>query len=160
MQTPRRKIDFLVHAYALGFGAGRMPFAPGTWGALEGLVLVYGIHRFLPAQETVALWSLCLVLGLLAVLASDYVARHLNNPDPQEVVADEIVGQMACFLWVPITPTTLVAGFVLFRFFDISKPFPAGRSEHLPGGLGIIADDLIAAVYAGIVLRLMTTYLV
>jgi phosphatidylglycerophosphatase A len=160
IQTTKRKSDFLVRAFALGFGAGRMPLAPGTWGALEGLIIVYGIHRLLPSQETIALWSLCLVLGLITVLSADYVARQMNSPDPQEVVADEIVGQMACFLWVPITGKTLIIGFVLFRFFDISKPFPAGRSEHLPGGLGIIADDLVAAVYAGIILRLMTTYLI
>jgi len=158
--SPTRNGNWLVRAFAIGFGVGRLPLAPGTWGALEGLLIVLCIHRFLPAsQERVALWGLCVVLGLLAVWACDRVARSLQQADPQEIVADEIVGQMSCFLWVPITPLTLVVGLLLFRLFDISKPFPAGRAEHLAGGLGIIADDLVAGVYAGIGLRILYTYL-
>jgi len=137
-----------------------MPLAPGTWGALEGLVLVFLLHRFVPSHSTLLLSVACLVLAGLAIWAADRVARSLRNPDPQQVVADEIVGQMTCFLWVPITTWTLVAGFVLFRVFDISKPFPAGRAEHLPGGLGIIADDLVAGFYAGVILKLASVYLV
>jgi len=151
--------DRLVRIFAIGFGAGRLPLAPGTWGALEGLLIVFLINRFLPAQERVALWALCVALGLLAIWASDRVARALRKADPQEIVADEIVGQMSCFLWVPVTPLTLVVGLLLFRLFDISKPFPAGRAEHLPGGLGIIADDLVAGIYAGIGLRVLYTWL-
>jgi len=137
-----------------------MPLAPGTWGALEGLALVYLLHKLAPARSTLLLTVACVLLAGLAIWASDRVARSLRNPDPQQVVADEIVGQMTCFLWVPITTWTLVAGFLLFRLFDISKPFPAGRAEHLPGGLGIIADDLVAGFYAGVILKLASVYLV
>ncbi len=160
METRKGTIDSLFQAFAIGFGAGRLPLAPGTWGALEGLALVFVIHRYIPSHSTLLLAGLCLVLGGLAILASDRVARSLRIPDPQIVVADEIVGQMTCFLWVPVTTWTLIAGFVLFRLFDISKPFPAGRAEHLPGGLGIIADDLVAGLYAGIILKLVSVYLV
>jgi phosphatidylglycerophosphatase A len=159
-ESPRRKNSWLGPAFAIGFGAGRLPLAPGTWGALEGLLVVFCVHRFMPsAAERVTLWALCLTLGLLAVWAADRLARSLGKEDPQEIVADEIVGQMCCFLWAPITPLTLVVGLILFRVFDISKPFPAGRAEHLPGGVGIIADDLVASVYAGVGLRVLVTFL-
>jgi phosphatidylglycerophosphatase A len=160
METRKGTSDFLVRAFAIGFGAGRLPLAPGTWGALEGLALVFLIHKYLPSHSRLLLAALCLVLGGLAIWASDRVARTLRNPDPQQVVADEIVGQMSCFLWVPVTTWSLIAAFVLFRLFDISKPFPAGRAEHLPGGLGIIADDLVAGVYAGIILKVASVYLI
>ncbi|RPI27518.1 MAG: phosphatidylglycerophosphatase A [Acidobacteria bacterium] len=160
METRTGKSEYLFRAFAMGFGAGRLPLAPGTWGALEGLAVVYLIHRFAPVHFELLLGVLCLTLGLLAVWASDRVARSLRNPDPQQVVADEIVGQMTCFLWVPVTMTNLIAGFILFRVFDISKPFPAGRAEHLPGGLGIIADDLVAGLYAGLILKIAGVYLV
>ncbi|MFB3904665.1 MAG: phosphatidylglycerophosphatase A [Acidobacteriota bacterium] len=160
METRKGTSDFLVRAFAVGFGAGRMPLAPGTWGALEGLALVFLIHHYLPSHSKLLLAGLCLVLGGLAIWTSDRVARSLRTPDPQQVVADEIVGQMSCFLWVPVSSWTLIGGFVLFRLFDISKPFPAGRAEHLPGGLGIIADDLVAGVYAGVILRIASAYLV
>jgi len=148
----QNKTDHLVRAFATGFGAGRMPLAPGTWGAAEGLLLVILIHVFLPAIQLPLIWILFVVLGILAIVAADRMASLEEDPDPQNVVADEMVGQMVCFLWVPITTTSLILGFVLFRFFDISKPFPAGRAEHLPGGFGIIGDDLIAGVYAGLVI--------
>ena len=146
------KTDYLVRAFATGFGAGRMPLAPGTWGAAEGLLLVILVHHFLPSIQLAVIWAMFIPLGILAVLAADRMAVMEEDPDPQNVVADEMVGQMVCFLWVPITPATLVLGFILFRVFDISKPFPAGRAEHLPGGFGIIGDDLIAGVYAGLVI--------
>jgi len=146
------KTDYLVRAFATGFGAGRMPLAPGTWGAAEGLLLVILVHHFLPSIQLVVIWILSVSLGILAIFAADRMAQMEEDPDPQNVVADEMVGQMVCFLWVPITPATLVLGFILFRVFDISKPFPAGRAEHLPGGFGIIGDDLIAGVYAGLVI--------
>jgi len=126
---------------------------------LEGLLIVFLLDRFLPDGSRLVLGGVCLVLGIAAVWASDQVARTLRNPDPQQVVADEIVGQMTCFLWVPVSAGTLIAGFILFRVFDISKPFPAGRAEHLPGGLGIIADDLIAGIYAGLIMRIASEYL-
>lgn len=160
METRKSTSDYLFRAFAIGFGAGRLPLAPGTWGALEGLAVVFLINKYVSSHSTLLLTGLCLVLGALAIWASDRVARSLRNPDPQEVVADEIVGQMTCFLWVPITAWTLIAGFILFRLFDISKPFPAGRAEHLPGGLGIIADDLVAGLYAGIILKVASLYLV
>lgn len=160
METGKGRSDYLIGAFARGFGAGQLPLAPGTWGALEGLALVFFVHRVIPSHSRLVLAGLCLVLGCLAIWASDRVARSLGNPDPQQIVADEIVGQMTCFLWVPVTTWTLIAGFVLFRLFDISKPFPAGRAEHLPGGFGIIADDLVAGFYAGVVLKLASVYLV
>lgn len=160
MGTLKRKSEFVFRAFAGGFGAGHMPLAPGTWGALEGIVLVYAIGAFFPAGKDWILVGATLILGVLAVFASDRVARSLKKSDPQEIVADEIVGQMICFLWIPVTPANLLVGFALFRIFDISKPFPAGRAEHLPGGLGIIADDVVAGLYAGIALRIMAPFLV
>ena len=98
-------------------------------------------------------------MGVVAVLAAGHVARNDGDPDPQKVVIDEVVGQIACFVWVPVTPLSLLIGLLLFRLFDIAKPLPAGRAEHLPGGFGIIGDDLVAAVYAGVGTRLLLTVL-
>jgi phosphatidylglycerophosphatase A len=95
------------------------------------------------------------VLGVPGLLFSTQVERFEDGSDPSRVVIDEIVGQIFTLLWVPVSTFSLVAGFLLFRFFDIVKPFPARWSEKMPGGFGIFCDDLIAGVYAGITLKLL-----
>jgi len=91
----------------------------------------------------------------LAWFASGRVAREKADHDPDIVVIDEIFGQFLCLLWVPVVSFYWILGFALFRFFDIVKPFPAKQSERLPGGLGIVMDDLVAGLYAGLILWLI-----
>jgi phosphatidylglycerophosphatase A len=88
------------------------------------------------------------------VWAADTAERHFSGIDPGPVVIDEVVGMLITLAFIPVGPRGALAGFLLFRLFDVIKPFPAGRFERLHGGLGVMADDAMAAVYANICLRL------
>jgi phosphatidylglycerophosphatase A len=148
----------VARALAIGFGAGYLPFAPGTWGALVAVALASLFHYFLPGREAILLWLGFVFFTIAGVIVSGWVAREENITDPSIVVVDEIAGQFLTYLWVPLSPAALVFGFLLFRVFDITKPFPARRSERLPGGYGIVCDDLVAGVYAGVSLYLLLAY--
>lgn len=155
-RTKRRdELERLARVLASGFGVGYLPVAPGTWGSLEAVLLVWLIDCFIPLSTTFVLSTLLVVLIYPAVVLCSCFARQSNRSDPQQIVLDEILGQILCLLWVPISAASLVAGFLLFRLFDIVTPFPARRAEKLPLGLGIIGDDLIAGLYAGICLRIL-----
>jgi phosphatidylglycerophosphatase A len=136
---------------ATGFGSGYAPVAPGTAGTAVGLLL------FWPLQALAPTWQLAAtgVLFVLGCAVATHVARRLNRKDPGVVVVDEIVGIWASLLWLPLTPQTALLGFLLFRLLDMVKPFPARQFEALPGGLGIMADDLMAGVYVNLILRVV-----
>ena len=142
-------------ALVTGFGAGYLPLGPGTWGSLEAVLLVALTHLLFPTQE----WMVLVVLlGLLATVAFGFSSSIVDpqlDSDPSEVVIDEILGQIICFLWVPVSILSLTVGFLLFRFFDIVKPFPARNCEKLSGNTGIVLDDLVAGCYAGLTLRVL-----
>jgi phosphatidylglycerophosphatase A len=132
-------------------GVGFFPIWPGTMGAAVGVVVMAALQR-LPLTEvglsaTVGL-AASAILGL-GVWAAGRAERLFGCRDPGPVVVDEVAGQMVTFLACPgASWKVLLAGFALFRFFDVVKPFPAGRAEHLPGGWGIMADDLVAGIYS------------
>lgn len=134
---------------ATGFGAGFSPLAPGTAGSLVGLALYW------PLQMLPLAWllSVLVVVTLLGIWGAEIVARREGRKDPGLVVVDEIAGMWISLLLVPFSLVTAIAGFLLFRVMDIVKPFPARQFERLPGGLGIVADDLMAGVYANLALR-------
>ena len=145
-----RALDAAAKLVATGLGSGYSPFAPGTAGSLVGLLL------FLPLAGR-ALWiqlAAVVAVTILGVLAGGRLATTLGAKDPGVVVVDEVAGQWITFLALPMTPVTAVAGFLLFRVMDIVKPWPARALERLPGGLGIMADDVAAGVYANLVLRI------
>jgi phosphatidylglycerophosphatase A len=127
---------------ATGFGSGYLPWAPGTWGT------VVGVGFFL------ALWKLnALVPGIIgglivSVAVSPAGERYFGKKDPGQVVVDEVVCFPLAMLGVPVTAGYLLAAFVLFRLLDVVKPPPARQIQRLPGGWGITADDVIAALYA------------
>jgi phosphatidylglycerophosphatase A len=141
-----------------------MPIAPGTWGSLPPM-MVLGLMGHLGATPL----GVAIVMGVL-VLWGSFVCVALapaamaatGNKDPGEVVADELAGQAVCFMAVSLTAVSsmtvvqiwiiAISGFVLFRVFDIIKPWPANRLEGLPNGWGILADDLMAGLYAGVCL--------
>ena len=104
----------------------------------------------------------CILVLLVpvSIVSSGHVVRREDSHDPSHIVIDEVVGQILSLLWVPISLTSLIIGFIAFRVFDILKPFPVGRSESLPGGLGIVCDDLLAGVYAGLLTLTITQYLI
>ena len=142
---------------ATGFGAGFFPFAPGTAGSLVGLAMWIGLP-WLPLAggwSTVVFLAACFALG---VAASSPAEKEFGE-DGGPIVFDEIVGQWITVAGLAVTPFTAVAGFVLFRVFDIVKPFPAGRSQAWGGGLGVMADDVFAGIWAALVLRLLLHFL-
>ena len=130
---------------------GYFPIAPGTAGSAAALAL-YALVRWLgtPGAELVTMVAV-LVVG---VWASHRTERALKLKDPGPVVIDEVLGMLMTLAFMPLSIGGVVAGFILFRIFDVIKPFPAGRLEHLPGGFGIMADDAMAGVYGQIVMRM------
>jgi phosphatidylglycerophosphatase A len=134
---------------ATGFGSGYSPLAPGTAGSLVGLALFWPLAQ-LPLVWQVAVASATFLVG---VLAAGHVAARSGIEDPGIVVVDEIVGQWVSLLFLPLNPATLALGFFFFRVFDVVKPWPARQLEALHGGWGIMADDLMAGIYANLVLR-------
>lgn len=136
---------------ATGFFAGSIPVAPGTWGSLEALVWVALLYRWGPVFQAACV----LVTFLLGVWSAQAVACDSGHPDPPSVVIDEICGIFVTFLFLPITPGSLVLGFIVFRIFDIFKLPWIRRLEALSGGYGVMADDVAAGVISNLVLRLV-----
>jgi phosphatidylglycerophosphatase A len=134
---------------ATGFGAGYSPIAPGTAGSLVGLVLFWPL-RGVPAAFQVAVVGAVFLAG---AAAGARVARSVGVEDPGIVVVDEVVGMWTSLLFLPFTLGTAAVAFVLFRILDVIKPYPARDLEDLPGGWGIMSDDLMAGVYANLALR-------
>ncbi|MFY9801801.1 MAG: phosphatidylglycerophosphatase A [Candidatus Acidiferrales bacterium] len=153
-------------------GIGYFPKAPGTWGSLVGILLSVAVN-WIAARPNIAAVSLerninfwtekdvipgglailaSVIVAGLGVWASDRVAKRFREKDPQYVVVDEVSGQQLTYLlaFVGGNWKYLLLGFILFRVFDIWKPFPARQAESLPGGWGIMADDWIAGIYAAI----------
>jgi phosphatidylglycerophosphatase A len=139
----------LAFVFATGFGSGYSPFAPGTAGTLVGLLFVWPMSFMgVPGQV-----GFTVIVSLLAMIAADIVAKTTGLKDPGLVVADEIAGMMVTMIAIPLTFKSVLLGFILFRVMDVVKPPPARQFERFKGGVGIVADDLMAGVYAQLVLR-------
>ena len=138
------------HWVACGFGAGLIPFAPGTFGTLVALPLYWLM------QPLSVVWyvALTVVIAGFGVWVTGRTARDLGVHDHGSIVFDEIAGYLVAMAFAPAGWPYMLAGFLLFRLFDIAKPFPLRRLERLPGGIGIMADDLGAGVYAALTLHL------
>ncbi len=148
------------------FGLGRLPIAPGTWGSLPPVIIFYllGNSGASPALITNVMAALVLAGGFVCVQFAPAAIAATRKKDPGEVVADEFAGQAVTFLFSPFlamgTATsrqiliTAFVGFVLFRLFDIKKPWPIRKLEKYPAGWGILADDLLAGVFAWVVLQI------
>jgi phosphatidylglycerophosphatase A len=132
-------------------GAGYFPVAPGTVGSAVsvGLVAALDMVPLATVWRDALLVLSVLVIFFLGVWAAGQSEKFFGRTDPRYVVIDEVAGQMVAFLLAPHASwKLLLAGFLLFRVIDITKPFPAGRAERLPGGWGIMVDDIIAGGYA------------
>ena len=139
----------LAFVFATGFGSGYSPIAPGTAGSAVGLLFVLAMSTLSLAGQIAAI----VLVTLLSMVAADIVAKSVGLKDPGLIVADEIAGMMVTMIAIPLTATSLFLGFILFRVMDVVKPPPARQFEHFKGGVGIVADDLMAGVYAQLVLR-------
>ena len=129
---------------------GFAPVAPGTVGSVAGVALFYLV------RATGVPWAQgALIVALFAagVWAAAVTERALGRTDPGPVVIDEVVGVLITLAWIPVTPLGALAGFLIFRVLDVVKPWPARQFESLHGGLGVMADDAMAAVYGHLLLR-------
>jgi phosphatidylglycerophosphatase A len=164
-------LDYIALAVTT-FGVGFIPGAPGTYGSLTAVgVYVAAANAFkglrygaelaspehLVATVHAAILVLLLLFCLLGVWSAGRSVELLGNTDAKEAVVDEVIGQLLVFLFIPFTTSWLLIGaaFLLFRLFDIWKPYPINSLQSLPLGLGICADDILAAVYAGVCLSIL-----
>lgn len=156
--------DFIAVFIASGFGAGFIPFGPGTWGSLVGLLIAYGLIAAFGA-DALFLQNILIVASLvfagLGVWASDRAEKIFDRKDAGQIVIDEVFGQIISFVFIAPYLASLganwlmIAGFALFRAFDIFKPYPINRLQGLSGGIGVMMDDALAGVYAAVVLSLL-----
>ena len=156
--------DYLALAIAT-FRVGYLPIAPGTWGSVVGVVIYLGL-RYVAldlGHTTFLILELFLItlLTLCGIWAASQVERITGRKDPGKVVVDEVAGQLIALLPITLLPSAwqwtvwIIVSFILFRFFDIVKPYPARQMERLHGGLGIMFDDLVAGIYAAAVVLLV-----
>lgn len=138
------------------FRIGHLKPGPGTWGSLATVIL-WGLASSLisPAYRGFATATAAAFITLIGIPAATQVSRALASKDPQIVVIDEVAGQLVTLIAVPLAWKTYLAGFILFRVFDILKPPPARQLERLPEGLGIVVDDVGAGLYGLIVMHLL-----
>jgi phosphatidylglycerophosphatase A len=149
-------LDRLALVIATGLGIGYFPIAPGTVGSLLGVALIIGLSRFELAGHRRLLFHLVVValISVVGIWAASRAELHFRRKDPPQVVIDEVVGQLLTFGLIFRNPrlVLLFLGFLLFRFFDILKPFPIRKLEKAPLGFGIVLDDLAAGFYASLVI--------
>jgi phosphatidylglycerophosphatase A len=138
-----------VHPAALiatWFGSGLLPKGPGTWGSAAALPFAWMMMSFGGRPLLLAALGICFLVGWWA---SEIYVRRTGAEDPGEVVIDEVAGQWLVLLAAPLDPLSYLAGFVLFRVFDITKPWPVRWADRsIGGGLGIMVDDILAGLYA------------
>ena len=173
MTTNKSFLDYFSLAVTT-FGVGYLPFAPGTWGSMVGVgiyllleqIELWAIIRFVPPdwnESQVTAWVhainllLMLIFTLLGIWAAARATELFKNKDPQQAVVDEVIGQLITFLFLPFTFSwkLILLGFLLFRLFDIWKPYPIDYLQSLPTGIGVCADDILAGVYAGTCLAII-----
>jgi phosphatidylglycerophosphatase A len=140
---------------ATWFGIGSLPVTPGTFGTVATLPLILILTHATPLHKVAVL----IILIPVAIWSSGLCARLLGKDDPSEIVIDEVAGFLLTALFLPASWPALLSAFILFRVFDILKPFPIGAlDKNIPGGTGIVVDDLLAGVYAYLGTRLLLTF--
>jgi len=146
--------DRLIEAYLTCFGLGYAPIASGTFGTLGGVALAIVFALYLPAHYMLACLVTAAVLTLIGAPLGKWAEEKWQRKDPGQYVLDEVIGFLVAVAFID-----LAVGFLLFRFFDIFKPPPARQLEKVPGGWGIILDDVVAGIYAAIALCVYTNYI-
>src|SRR4029077_20463038 len=148
---PKSRLSWLIATF---FGVGYLQPGSGTWAAAITVLLWWAASHWIQPSWLLAVAAIASVaITLLGILPSTAVALESGIKDPGFVVIDEVAGQMIALIGVPLNWKYLLAGFILFRSFDIVKPFPLRRLEKLPGGTGIMLDDVGAGLYALVLLQ-------
>ena len=129
---------------------GYAPIAPGTFGSAAGLLLFFGVRATGSVSIELATIAVLFVVGVWSGTVAEH---HFGGVDPAPIVLDEVVGMLITLALLPVSLTGAIVGFLIFRILDVIKPFPAARFEKLPGGLGVMADDGMAAVYGNLVMH-------
>lgn len=138
--------------FVTGFGSGYLPKMPGTFGSLVGAILCWAFRYFSPSIYL----TTTVTIFFLGVWASNHAEKILGKKDPQQVVIDEVAGMLVTMALVPFSLKSAAIGFVLFRLFDIWKPWPVRWfQDRLPAGWGIMTDDIMAGVYANLILQVI-----
>jgi phosphatidylglycerophosphatase A len=150
MESPEvRRTSLWATLVATFFGIGRLRPGPGTWGSAATIMLWAAMaHALVPSLRTPVAIALTVLVILVGIPAATQVARGAGKKDPQFVVIDEVVGQLIALIAVPLAWKSFLAGFILFRAFDIVKPPPVRQLEAIPEGAGIVLDDVAAGLYA------------
>ena len=138
------------------FNIGKLPLAPGTWSSFFAVLVWYIFFREL---NTIYFLLINIILFFLGLISSEIIIKNSNDHDPSKIVIDEWVGQWISLLFLPITLINAVIGFILFRFFDISKLKPISYMEKIQGGWGIMLDDVLAGLLTLIILYSVNYYL-
>ena len=141
-------LNMLYHyGIATVLGVGYTPKAPGTAGSLFAILILY----LLPISNTVLI-ILIVLFTVLGIWSASVIENEKGN-DPSIVVIDEVVGQWISLLYIPFSVVPVILAFILFRFFDILKPFPIDQSQNLKGGFGIMVDDILAGIYSNLIIH-------
>ncbi len=141
--------------FSTGFFTGFVPYAPGTVGTITGIIIFILTSKLAPLQQSI----LFLLYFSLSIITTKKALKYFKNVDPPQIVCDEIIGIWTSLIFFKPDIKTIMLGFILFRIFDIIKPFPIKHFEKLPGAVGIIADDLISGLFTKVVLWLILMYL-
>lgn len=150
-RPPRTWTDRLIVLFTSVAFLGYVPVASGTVGSLPAVGVAFCL-RELPVVTVL----LAVVLFVLGGIASSRAETLFDSKDPGKIVIDEFVGMLVAFLWLPMTWTSIAIVFFLFRAFDVLKPFPARRCERIKGGVGVMADDIVAGIYANLAFRIIS----
>ncbi len=154
-------MKIIYKAFATALGAGYSPFAPGTAGAIVGCFALWLFEKYnIISTTSTPILFIGLITGttVLGIIATNNLEKEWGK-DPQKVVIDEVVGLWITMMFIPFTWLNLLIAFVLFRFFDIAKPLGIRKMENLGGGLGVMADDMLAGIYGNIVLLIIIRFL-
>jgi phosphatidylglycerophosphatase A len=155
-EVSNRRAALWATLVATFFGVGRLHPGPGTWGSLAAVLIWLGLSRFIqPTWQTLTLALFAAIAVAIGIPAATAAAKASGVKDPQFVVIDEVAGQWITLLFVPVAWKTLLAGFILFRGFDIVKPPPVRQLEKCAWGSGIVLDDVAAGFYALAVMQLL-----
>jgi len=149
-------MNFWARTISTGFGVGYFPIGPGTMGALVILIIYWMTPQINPFELLMIVFGL-MVIGIYSATITERESKEKigteKGTDPRIIIIDEIIGMLIALIAIPKSTAYLIAAFILFRIFDIIKPFPIRKFEKLPSGWGIVFDDVIAGIYANLLIQ-------